>query len=478
MVVMLTFVLAVVGLGSILLQRRHMKATVHRETQRLAESLETTLRAQMLQGHTQIGDSVARITRTGGVETVTLTNHQGTIRYATNQGLVGRRVDRSDSSCSFCHIGGGKAPRSRSSHGAIVRDRPDREISTAIIPIYNAPKCSNAPCHVHRKGQTVLGVLTLEVPYRESAQSIRSFRNWLLILSVGLSVLLFVAVVLLLQRWVTRPVAALVAGTRTVADGDLSHNIPVGNAELGALSQAFNQMQEKLRTSQQQLVVQEMLASMGKLAAGVAHEINNPLTGVLTFAEDLYEEADADDPLREDYEVILNETLRCRDIVKNLLDFARQSGPRQQKLHLLEVLGRPLRLVRKHADFHGVQIVVEVSEDLPAVRGDSSKLQQVILNLLINAAQAMPDGGRLTVTGHHDEATGKVCLEFTDTGAGMAPEVLERVFEPFFSTKDDRGSGIGLAVSRSIIDQHGGALVAESKLGQGTTFRIELDSTP
>ena len=476
MVVMLIGALAVIGLGSILLQRRQMKATVHQETQRLAESLESSLRAQMLQGHTQIGDAVTRITRQGGVEAIALINHKGEIRYATDQRRVGRRVELTDSRCSFCHVGGAKIPGSKSRPGAIIRDRPTREISTAIIPIYNAPACANAACHVHNKNQKVLGVLTLEVPYRRSAQSIRTFRNWLLFLSAGLAVVLFVVVVLLLRRWVTRPVAALVAGTRTVAQGDLTHTIPAGEAELGELSRAFNQMQERLQTSQQQLVVQEMLASMGKLAAGVAHEINNPLTGVLSFAEDLYEEADEDDPLRGDYELILNETLRCREIVKNLLDFGRQKDGRQQTLSLVQILERPLRLVQKHPEFHDTQITMSVDESLPAVRGDPGKLQQVVLNLLLNASQAMPDGGRLTVSGHHDAKTGLVCLEFTDTGAGIPPEDIERIFEAFYSTKVGTGSGIGLAVCRTIIEQHGGRLEVESELGKGTTFRILLDA--
>ncbi|MFH2010118.1 MAG: ATP-binding protein [bacterium] len=477
LVTLLTVVLAVVGVGSILLQRRQATASVRHETQRLIESLEGSLRVQMLQGDSQLGDAVRRITRSGGVDQVTVTNHRGEIRHASEPSLIGRRLGLTDVRCALCHVGGKKVARPAVSPGVRVQVHPAREYTTAVLPIYTAPACYEAACHAHPKSQRVLGVLALEVPYHESARGIRTFQRWLILLSVSVIVILFVGVVLLIRRWVSRPVDVLVQGTRTVAEGDLSHEIPEGVAELGELARSFNLMQQKLRSSQQQLMVQEMLASMGRLAAGVAHEINNPLTGVLTFAEDLYEESDESDPRRADYEIILKETLRCREIVKNLLDFGRREGPRMQKLRLSDVVARPIRLVRKHPDFQNVEIVVDLDPRLPTVRGDASQLQQVFLNLLINAAQAMPNGGRLSIGGRYDEGAGVIRLEFVDTGVGVAAEILDKIFDPFFSTKEGQGSGIGLAVCSGIVEQHGGRIEVDSVEGQGSTFRIALPAS-
>ncbi len=228
------------------------------------------------------------------------------------------------------------------------------------------------------------------------------------------------------------------------------------------------------REMRQEMLQQERLAAVGKLAAGVAHELNNPLTGILTFAEDLLLDAAEDDPNRGDFEIIVQETLRCRRIVRDLLDFSRQKAPRMEPMDLNPVVLKTVSMVERQASFHDVRIWMELDEDLPRVRIDPTQIQQAILNLVINARDAMERRGTLTVRSRRDRDAGGVVVSVADTGRGIAPEDLERIFEPFFSTKGDHGNGLGLPAVRSVMDQHGGRIEVDSAVGQGTTVRLRF----
>jgi len=292
--------------------------------------------------------------------------------------------------------------------------------------------------------------------------------------TVGLILITSLSVWLLVRRWVGRPVEELLDGTRRIGTDKPPQVIRPGEAELGELAHAFNSMQERLLTSQRELLVSERLAALGKLAAGVAHEINNPLTGVLSFAESLIEESSDDDPRKKDYEVISHEALRCREIVRNLLDFARQREPAPIPTDLTGVVERALRLISHQAGLNNIEVVTDLAPNLPTVVADPTQMEQVFLNLFVNACEAMPEGGRLSIASRYDTAQQEVTVAVGDTGHGMAPETLGRIFEPFYSTKDGKSSGLGLAVSWGIVQQHGGRLEAESQEGQGSTFRVVM----
>jgi len=227
------------------------------------------------------------------------------------------------------------------------------------------------------------------------------------------------------------------------------------------------------RRLQHDLLQTEKHAAVGKLAAGVAHEINNPLTGILTFAEELREDAEPDSAAREDLDFIVRETLRCRQIVRDLLDFSRQHKPDRQRVPPELVVRRAVNLVAKQASFHDVSFKIEVAEGVPEVSADANQLQQAILNLIINARDAMDGRGEITLRAGLDEA-GMVALEVEDRGSGIAEAHLTRIFEPFFSTKGAQGNGLGLAAVRSIVDQHAGHITVDSRRGEGTVFRIVL----
>ncbi|MCU0692907.1 MAG: PAS domain-containing protein [Polyangiaceae bacterium] len=227
------------------------------------------------------------------------------------------------------------------------------------------------------------------------------------------------------------------------------------------------------RRLQHELLQTEKHAAVGKLAAGVAHEINNPLTGILTFAEELRDDAEPGSSAREDLDFIVRETLRCRQIVRDLLDFSRQHKPDRQRVHPEVVLRRAVNLVAKQASFHDITFRLEVAQHTPEVLADANQLEQAMLNLIINARDAMQGRGEIVLRVGVD-AAGMVELIVADTGCGIADEHLPRLFEPFFSTKGSQGNGLGLAAVRSIVDRHAGHIVVDSKLGEGTVFRIVL----
>jgi two-component system NtrC family sensor kinase len=288
--------------------------------------------------------------------------------------------------------------------------------------------------------------------------------------------------VLLLTELVLRPVHQIVAMARRVVGGDLSARVGVRPpGEIGVLCQAIDQMadvvvqreQELKALTRQQIGRSEKLASLGRLAAGVAHEINNPLTGVLTFAHLMREKSNMDDQDREDLDLIIRETTRAAEIVRGLLDFARERATIKEPLSINDVVQRTIRLIRNQKLYDRIEIREELSNDLPDVEGDMNQLQQVMLNLALNGCEAMPQGGVLTI--YTQVVDDRVLLRISDTGCGIPRELYDKIFEPFFTTKPvGKGTGLGLSVTYGIVQQHGGTLEFESEENLGTTFLITL----
>jgi signal transduction histidine kinase len=228
----------------------------------------------------------------------------------------------------------------------------------------------------------------------------------------------------------------------------------------------------ELQETQAQLVQAAKLAAIGEMAAQVAHEINNPLTSVLGFASLLAEELPADSSMRQDANLIVTEAGRARDIVRDLLDFSRQRPFFPEQTDINGVLRQVVGLVRLQG-LHGVTIDERYAPDLPVVEVDPARMKQVFLNIIHNAAQAMPNGGSVTVSTR--ASANEVTVAFVDTGTGIPPEHLERIFEPFFTTKPEMvGTGLGLPVSIGIVRQHGGTIDVDSTPGQGSTFTIRI----
>jgi len=234
-------------------------------------------------------------------------------------------------------------------------------------------------------------------------------------------------------------------------------------------------MEKKLQETHLQLVSSEKMASLGKLAAGIAHEINNPLGGILIYSSLMMEDLPEEDPKRGDLMRIVQEAGRCKEIVKSLLEFARQTEPKMEPTDVNRAINDGLFFLVNQALFHNIQIVKKLDTFLPFVKGNASQLKQVFMNIIVNAAEAMHGGGTLTITTSPAPDRKTVFVEFTDTGEGIPEENLTRIFDPFFTTKEvGKGTGLGLATSYGIVEDHGGKIGVRSKVGEGTTFTIEL----
>ncbi len=233
-------------------------------------------------------------------------------------------------------------------------------------------------------------------------------------------------------------------------------------------------MEKKLQETHVQLVSSEKMASLGKLAAGIAHEINNPLGGILIYSSLMMEDLPEEDIRRQDLARIVQEAGRCKEIVKSLLEFARQTEPKMEPIDINRAITDGLFFLENQALFHNIRIIKKLDLFLPFVQGNSGQLKQVFMNIIVNAAEAMYGSGTLTITTAYDSRK-IVFVQFTDTGEGIPEENLTRIFDPFFTTKDvGKGTGLGLATSYGIVESHGGKIGVKSKVGEGTTFTIEL----
>jgi two-component system NtrC family sensor kinase len=308
--------------------------------------------------------------------------------------------------------------------------------------------------------------------------------------SIGLAALLALPVSIA----ITRPIADLVDAHSRLAGGEMDARVPSaqGRGEVATLTRSFNTMAETLQATQEQLVQKEKLASVGQLAAGVAHEINNPLGSILLLADVLYREAPEGDPRRQDLKMITEQARRCKGIVFDLLSFARENRVMAQETHINRLVesvvaeqlassesfpgaGRPAR------GYQNVRIVCKLDPRSPVIQADSNQIRQCLLNLMSNAVDAMePDGGTLTISTRAPSSSpsgprGYVEIDVSDTGLGMSEEVLGNLFTPFFTTKPPgKGTGLGLSIIYGIVKMHRGDIRVQSELGKGTTFTIVL----
>ncbi len=369
----------------------------------LSEIIKMSLHNDMLQNQREnIYEMINRIGNSGeGIKKIRIFNKAGEVIYSSYADEIGSTVDMKDENCYACHAADKpleKVPFPSRTRIFKTKESENRQLGI-INPIYNEKSCYEAECHVHPESQKVLGVLDVTFCLKLADEAIDQSQLTNIVLGI-VSIFAFSLLIgIFVKKWIDNPVRELVEATNRVAVGNLNQPIKYdGKDELGILAKSFNNMMKKLSEMRVQLFQSDKMASLGRLAAGVAHEINNPLTGVLTYSSFLLKRAQNNPELKKDLEVIVRETKRSREIVKGLLDFSRQSTPKQGHLNVNEVILNAIAVISNQLKLHNISLKKQLSDDLPEITGDANQIQQVILNLIVNAIDAMGEkGGTLTI---------------------------------------------------------------------------------
>jgi len=521
LIVSLTIIVLVVrGLYSayaIRTERNRLLETMIVGADQLSRSITGATWRAMLDDHrANVYEIMQGIAEKQGIDRITMYNREGVVMHTTRPLSGPTRVDRQSEICRSCHL------TAQPIHSLDVRARvryalnPEGKRTLHMVtPIPNEPACSQAPCHAHPESMKVLGVLDVALSVEPIEHESRAYAFQVAALT-GFEVLVIAGfIVIFVRRFVSRPIRELIEGTRALGQMQLDQpvTIPHSSQELDELAASFNAMRERLkeaveqinqftqdleakvarRTEQlkaahQKLLQADRLASLGQLSASVAHEINNPIAAVLNLSM-LLQRILKDDGIPRGREAefrkylgqIVSETSRVGRIVSDLLAFSRRSKPQRASADINKLIQTTVSLVDHKLKLSNAKVELELQPDLPAVFCDASQIQQVILNLVLNAAEALHgrEDGRVVVRTRVAAEGAAVELEVEDNGEGIAPENLGKIFDPFFTTKPEgKGVGLGLAVLYGIVKDHDGEVDVSSTVGKGTRFLVTLPRTP
>jgi two-component system NtrC family sensor kinase len=500
-------------------QRNTLLMEAVRHVNQISEIVLNSTRSAMFHNRSdQVREIVQDIGRSQGVITkVRILRKDGTIIHSCCDHEISSRVDAEAEACILCHTGG--EPRHQVSLAERVRIFRDPESDNRslglITVIKNEKSCSTAACHAHSAERKILGVLDVVYSLKEIDHQRGLVSVTIAGFSLGIVVMAALLGFLIVQHRIYLPLRDLEGGALRVSRGELGTEIPVRRRdEFGHLAASLNEMMTALAESERKLqewnrtleerveektrelnlaegktARAEKLASVGLLAAGIAHELNNPLTGVLTFSSLMRNKMDDGSPDAEDMDLIIRETKRCSAIIKRLLDFAREEKPSKKEVDINELIQETVRIVEHSASTHDIEIVLNLAADMPMLRVDRGQIKQVVMNLLVNAADAVGEKGTITVSTRippekylpegGGEPVGMMEIAVADTGKGIPKKMLAKLFDPFFTTKElGKGTGLGLSVSYGIVRAHHGRIDVESSVGAGTAFIVRLPLEP
>jgi two-component system NtrC family sensor kinase len=509
-VIIISIVFGVISLKS---QERQLLDAMILGADQLSKGITSATWHAMLADNREVANQVmSTIALKQGIDRIRLFNRDGRVMFSTVENDPETRVKKSSETCSVCH-----SQPEPSEHPdvhdrvRVFRNDAGQRVLTMVTPIYNEPSCSQAACHAHPVNMKVLGVLDVTLKLETVDEQLASVKLQVLSGTAVQVVLIGIFIIFFTRHFLSQPIHRLIEATRAVSAMQLDKPIETTqkSEELAQLAGSFEVMRQRLRQAldelnqftqrledkvqertqqlklaHSKLLQSDRLASLGQLAASVAHEINNPISGVLNLSM-LMQRIMTDDGVprgrvsefRKYLALVTSETSRVGRIVSDLLAFSRRSKPQQSNADLNQIISSTLTLINHKLKLSNVEVVTDLPPDLPPVYCDAAQMQQVLVNLLMNGAESMysKGGGRLTVTTRPAADRGSVVISVSDTGEGIREENLPKIFDPFFTTKPEgKGVGLGLAVLYGIVDAHHGEISVQSKVGQGTTFTLTL----
>lgn len=515
----MVLIFSALGYQIITLHRDNLEDATYAAGDRITDMIKRSTRYGMLHNRSdETHQIVASIGAQPGIEKISIFNKAGTIRFSTDEREISTNVDQTAEACRACHIRAGQSFQSsaaiphqlsRAERTRIFVATDGRRTLSVIDPIENEPGCSSSSCHAHSPETKVLGMINVRMSLAPVDQAIAASRRQMVISLFVAIALLSVVFAALIWIMVHKPVHRLIVGTNHVAAGDLDYKIKIeSHDEIGKLARSFNRMTAELQRANAEIndwtktladkvekktaelqkahehvLRVEKLASIGKLAAIVAHEINNPLAGILVYAKLLLKRLGRNGESTKDtaeskkhLETIAAESARCGEIVKGLLQFARQSKPNAEPNDINEIIQQSIRLVGHKLKLTNIRTEIKLDPNLHRVVCDAQQITQALVALLINACEAVDQhDGAIVIESRGLPDLSATEIRISDNGIGMDEETKELVFEPFFTTKEQgKGVGLGLAVVYGIVTAHGGEIEVESAPGKGTTFVIHL----
>ncbi|BCR03802.1 two-component sensor histidine kinase [Desulfuromonas versatilis] len=473
-VILLNILLLTVGIGTFTLfhinrEQRHLISSTRQSAELLLSTVEKSIFNSMQVGNSaEVQTILEMVGRNHNLSDVRIFHPDGRILRSARPEEIGTRVGRDDLELF------------RGKNLVGIFRSSGQEVLGIVKPILAEQRCA----FCHRSGNQVLGVLQVNYSLADTASKLRDSSQFFMLSTIVIIILLSASGSFILLRLVKRPMQILANRMAQVEAGDLTvRTFPRSSDEMGSLMRSFNSMVNKLQRARkelehyhyQQMERADRLASVGEMATGIAHEIKNPLAGISSAISVLADDFDPADPRREIVSQVLEQIARLNKTATDLLYFGRPGKPEFGYVDLNALVKNTLFFVAQHPEARNIHRVKELTRDMPLVWADQKQIQQVLFNIIINAIQAMSDGGTLLVQTdgirHDGKSFGRV--QVTDSGKGIPAEELEKIFVPFFTTKT-QGTGLGLPICRQLLEQHGGSIRVESKVGEGTTFTIEL----
>ncbi len=495
------------GYLNIRTHRKHLETTTLNAAERISDVVKRSTSFHMMRNdRNALYEMMSTMADEPGMRRIRIINPEGRISFSTDPNEVNAYVDKSAEACYGCHAQAQPLTRLNRPDRFRIYNADSGRVLGIITPIENEPTCSNAACHAHPATQQILGVLDTNLSLARADQNIAESTQQMLMYTVIAMIFISLLIWIFVYRVVHEPLEYLQRGTERLARGELGYQLKIESSdEVGQLSRSFNDMSKQLldarneitawtrtleqrvdsktkelRRAHDQMIQVEKMVAIGKMAAVVAHEINNPLSGILTYSKLIKKwvsrgaNSDAEKKeINDSLDLIASESRRCGDLVRNLLTYSRTSPMNLGQCNVNEVVDRCIKLVQPKLEHSSVQLNLDTADDMPRIFCDAAQVEQVLLALVMNAIDAMPHGGNLWITTRNlgDE----IELQVRDDGMGIPADVLPKLFEPFTTTKEvGKGVGLGLAISKGIVERHGGHVDLQSELGKGTTFTVIL----